>query len=970
MTKLNLINEKDLTKAISSLLYNDTFSYTPENLRDINFVKENKEEIAKALILQSLKKQCREWLASIYEKNPHSLPFEEVTESDIKDIKWAQDAINNGGSVHKYITDKNFPDDVVDNLTKARDFLYQRAIETVDKQIQDAEQRPKNKKNIINLSALLSQYKSLDLILEGADKWHQEIAERAAQEAQKEADLKKALEGTEFLMDLPDGLKAYRLLTPEALDYESSKMGHCVGSGGYDSDVKAGTTKIYSLRDKKGEPHVTFEVRMNNDTEEMHQCKGKENKAPVVKYLQAVQTFIREKKFKIKADLKNTGLLYLDGEYYDLFNLPEGLVIKGDLDVSGYNFEELPACFSKIKVKGSFNCSGCYNLKSLKNAPQSVGGKIITTNTPLIHLNNQYYDINNLPEGLVIKGDLDVSGYNFEELPACFSKIKVKGSFKCSGCYNLKSLKNAPQSVGGDFDCSDCTNLTSSEGAPQSVGGDFDCSDFTNLTSSEGAPQSVGGKIITKHTPIIYLNNQYYNFNDLPEGSVIKGDLDVSGYNFEELPACFSKIKVEGSFKCSGCYNLKSLKNAPQSVGGDFDCSNCRNLTSVEGAPQSVGGKIITKHTPIIYLNNQYYDINNLPEGLVIKGDLDVSGFDFEELPACFSKIKVEGSFKCSECSNLKSLKNAPQSVGGDFNCLFCPNLSSLVGAPQSVGGDFNCLYCSRLSSSEGAPQSVGGKIITKYTPIIYLNNQYYDINNLPEGLVIKGDLDVSGYNFEELPACFSKIKVEGSFKCSGCSNLKSLKNAPQSVGGDFDCSRCSNLSSLKGAPQSVGGDFDCSNCYFLSSLEGAPQYVGGDFDCSDCDNLTSLEGAPQSVGGDFDCSNCYRLSSLKNIPILKGKIKYKNTNITVFSKLFYSIRNKINVLKEKNSKRKTGKIKEVLQKLSSKNETIKKETIHTDMPKETMIQKPVLNTKQNRTATSTKTTTLLSLLHNRRNIR
>ncbi|MBR5130218.1 MAG: PcfJ domain-containing protein [Alphaproteobacteria bacterium] len=679
MTKLNLINEKDLTKAISSLLYNDTFSYTPENLRDINFVKENKEEIAKALILQSLKKQCREWLASIYEKNPHSLPFEEVTESDIKDIKWAQDAINNGGSVHKYITDKNFPDDVVDNLTKARDFLYQRAIETVDKQIQDAEQRPKNKKNIINLSALLSQYKSLDLILEGADKWHQEIAERAAQEAQKEADLKKALEGTEFLMDLPDGLKAYRLLTPEALDYESSKMGHCVGSGGYDSDVKAGTTKIYSLRDKKGEPHVTFEVRMNNDTEEMHQCKGKENKAPVVKYLQAVQTFIREKKFKIKADLKNTGLLYLDGEYYDLFNLPEGLVIKGDLDVSGYNFEELPACFSKIKVKGSFNCSGCYNLKSLKNAPQSVGGKIITTNTPLIHLNNQYYDINNLPEGLVIKGDLDVSGYNFEELPACFSKIKVEGSFKCSGCSNLKSLKNAPQSVGGDFDCSRCSNLS-------------------------------------------------------------------------------------------------SLKGAPQSVGGDFDCSNCYFLSSLEGAPQSVGG--------------------------------------------------------------------------------------------------------------------------------------------------------------------------------------------------DFDCSNCSNLSSLKGAPQSVGGDFDCSNCYFLSSLEGAPQYVGGDFDCSDCDNLTSLEGAPQSVGGDFDCSNCYRLSSLKNIPILKGKIKYKNTNITVFSKLFYSIRNKINVLKEKNSKRKTGKIKEVLQKLSSKNETIKKETIHTDMPKETMIQKPVLNTKQNRTATSTKTTTLLSLLHNRRNIR
>jgi hypothetical protein len=44
----------------------------------------------------------------------------------------------------------------------------------------------------------------------------------------------------------------------KALKYEGDVMGHCVG--GYCFDVESGRTQIYSLRDKKGEPHVTIEV--------------------------------------------------------------------------------------------------------------------------------------------------------------------------------------------------------------------------------------------------------------------------------------------------------------------------------------------------------------------------------------------------------------------------------------------------------------------------------------------------------------------------------------------------------------------------------------------------------------------------------------------------------------------------------------------------------------------------------------
>lgn len=44
----------------------------------------------------------------------------------------------------------------------------------------------------------------------------------------------------------------------DALKYEGETMGHCVG--GYCPDVVEGRSKIFSLRDKKGQPHVTIEV--------------------------------------------------------------------------------------------------------------------------------------------------------------------------------------------------------------------------------------------------------------------------------------------------------------------------------------------------------------------------------------------------------------------------------------------------------------------------------------------------------------------------------------------------------------------------------------------------------------------------------------------------------------------------------------------------------------------------------------
>lgn len=169
--------------------------------------------------------------------------------------------------------------------------------------------------------------------------------------ANTEEDALKQFWKTRRAEQLRSGLKA-----------EGDVMGHCVG--GYCDDVLERGTRIYSLRDAKGMPHVTVEVAPGRVTDEylkntmdpdykprgpfdpqfrtLHervqdersgngdyeeyarklvkqlglemppdqivQIKGKQNAAPVEKYLPFVQDFVRSGKWGRVGDLGNTGL--------------------------------------------------------------------------------------------------------------------------------------------------------------------------------------------------------------------------------------------------------------------------------------------------------------------------------------------------------------------------------------------------------------------------------------------------------------------------------------------------------------------------------------------------------------------------------------------------------------------------------------------------------------------------------------
>jgi len=188
----------------------------------------------------------------------------------------------------------------------------------------------------------------------------------------------------------------------EGLGAEGDAMGHCVG--GYCDDVLNRGTKIYSLRDAKGRPHVTIEVgpgrvkdaylmntldpdykprgefdpptqtlhqRVQNERRgggdyesyalelvkrlgleapppEIVQIKGKGNAAPVDEYLPFVQDFVRSGKWGRVGDLRNTGLI----------ELPKGLDLTSSagpqrLEPGHYTSDELRAFGRRVNPKAT-----------------------------------------------------------------------------------------------------------------------------------------------------------------------------------------------------------------------------------------------------------------------------------------------------------------------------------------------------------------------------------------------------------------------------------------------------------------------------------------------------------------------------------------------------------------------------------------------------------------------------------------
>ena len=357
---VNLLNDKELNNYLINLVWGERGmpiildGQSQENMKDANYIEQNKDTIVRSILTQYIKHRIRAYLTES-EGRPFLTPVSK--RADLPD--WATRALDAGQKVYLFDAAK-MTDQMRHDLTTIRDFLYSAAESYVDKTViaikenihKDKKKLPKVRLDYLKTS---NEYSTFEKTLVQAEKWHERMAQLAAKKEKNEQMYKASLAGTQFIMDLPNGMRAYQLITPQALDFESEYMGHCVGRGGYDKDVTNGSVKIYSIRDSNGEPHATLEVRGQN----VFQCKGKGNRTPIQRYIPAIQHFIGAQKLEIKHDMKNIGLIKQDGKYYSIYDLPNGFVVRGDLDLSGMDLSDINL---NIKVTGNLDLTGAKNM--------------------------------------------------------------------------------------------------------------------------------------------------------------------------------------------------------------------------------------------------------------------------------------------------------------------------------------------------------------------------------------------------------------------------------------------------------------------------------------------------------------------------------------------------------------------------------------------------------------------------------
>lgn len=118
---------------------------------------------------------------------------------------------------------------------------------------------------------------------------------------------------------------------------------------------------------------------------------------------------------------------------------------------------------------------------------------------------------------------------------------------------------------------------------------------------------------------------------------------------------------------------------------------------------------------------------------------------------------------------------------------------------------------------------------------------------NQDESIDVDGNVELSSSNLCLLPLKFRRVM--GNFNVQN-NFLRTLENAPLSVGGKFNCFN-NLLINFIGGPKWVGGDFYGYNNKLIS-LIGSPAEIAGSYYISGNENLSNLVGSTLKIGADF----------------------------------------------------------------------------------------------------------------------
>lgn len=150
--------------------------------------------------------------------------------------------------------------------------------------------------------------------------------------------------GTFIDMAFSDGWTIRRLLSPESKEFEGNRLKHCVKNADYaNNDVF-----VYSLRDPRGNPKATLEIKAKTESrimgdyrfttaisgsEYLAQARGLQNQPADPQTLPYIEAFYRHHNLTQLGDAGLTGIAECDGKFHSVYHLPEDIVLES-LDLS------------------------------------------------------------------------------------------------------------------------------------------------------------------------------------------------------------------------------------------------------------------------------------------------------------------------------------------------------------------------------------------------------------------------------------------------------------------------------------------------------------------------------------------------------------------------------------------------------------------------------------------------------------
>ncbi|MCV9963666.1 PcfJ domain-containing protein [Pararhizobium sp. BT-229] len=481
--------------------------------------------------------------------------------------------------------------------------------------------------------------------------------------AQKSRDVRLRDGDEELVMELADGYHLVRLLTPAALDRESSEMQHCIGNGGYDQKLTDYGVKYLSLRGRGGGAHATLEV----DNGRVLQLQGKQNRQPKRENLELLAPFLRREALAIKERGDGARYMYVDdyriADAWDLsdctevmgdltrttadLKLPEKLRVRGSVAISKSSF---PNGFPReIIADGDVTITKC---RQFILPERIVAGGRVTIQECFVEGDIDYFEageavsfrhtaIEKLPthfrfkgslnlaktgietlEGLsLVEGSLDVSNTRIETLP---KGIRIAGAFDA----NSSRLREYPSSavIGGDVDISH-TSVTNLPAVTVNGTLNISCTGITEIPeglavkslSAHGLSlKSFASGVTIKHD----LDLSYANAR-LPDGLAVGGVITLKSADVGALPANLKACRINGND--SGITSI----GPGLTVMGDLHVCSTR-LTTLPG-DMDVWGNIFARQT----------HIEVLPDGFSCQGDLDLTQSSLTVLP---DGLRVAGS--------------------------------------------------------------------------------------------------------------------------------------------------------------------------------------------------------------------------------------------------------------------------------------------------------------------------------------